>query len=195
MSTTHPFLTGLESVRRNWGWYLLLGIVLIVLGSAALIFDFATTVVSVVFFGWLLVISGIVQVVQSFQVRAWGGFFLHLLQGILEVVVGFMLVSAPVQGALLVTLLAAAYLLVGGLFRIGAALAMGFQGSGWVAFSGLISFILGLMLWRQWPYSGFWFIGMCVGIDLIFNGWSWVAFALACRRHAPFAAPPAAPPV
>jgi uncharacterized membrane protein HdeD (DUF308 family) len=104
------------------------------------------------------------------------------LAGLLEVVVGFLVLRAPLDAALLFTLLLAAYLLVGGLFRLFAALALWFPGSGWVAFSGLVSALLGVALAMQWPSDALWFIGTCVGIDLILHGATWIAFALSARR-------------
>jgi uncharacterized membrane protein HdeD (DUF308 family) len=173
---------GLEQVRRNWGWYLVLGVLLIVLGAVAIGYPLTSSLATVVFFGWLLIISGVAQGIMAFQVRSWGGFFLHLLAGLLEVVVGALVLRTPLDATLVFTLLFAAYLLVGGLFRMIAALALGFPGSGWLALGGLISTLLGLALWWQWPSSGLWFIGTCIGVDLILHGASWIALAFTARR-------------
>jgi uncharacterized membrane protein HdeD (DUF308 family) len=179
-----PFLLteGLELVRRNWGWYLALGAVLIVLGVVALSCPLTMTLVSVVVFGWLLVFSGIAEGVMAFQMRDWGGVLLHLLGGVLEVVVGLLVLKAPLEAAVFLTLLFAVYLLVGGLFRLVFALTHRFPGSGLIAVSGAVSALLGLMVALEWPSSAVWFIGLCVGIDLVFQGASWVSFALAARR-------------
>src|SRR6266542_1659383 len=174
-------LAEFQQARRHWFWYLVLGVLLIVLGVIALGYSVPTTLVSVLFFGWLLIISGIAQGVQAFQLRGWDGFFLHLLGGVLEFVVGVLIVRDPPGGALVLTLLLAVYLLVGGLFRLVAAFALWFPGSGWVALAGLVSVLLGLALALDWPISGLWFIGTCVAIDLILHGASWVAFALGVR--------------
>jgi uncharacterized membrane protein HdeD (DUF308 family) len=183
-------LESLELIRRNWGWYLALGAVLIVLGVVALSYPLLTTLASAVFFGWLLILSGLAQVVLAWQVRSWGGVFLHLLEGILEAVVGFLVLRAPIEAAVFLTLLFAAYLIVGGLFRVGAALTHRFPGAGLVALAGGVSALLGLMVALEWPYSGLWFLGVCIGVDLVLNGASWIAFALAARRLP--ASPPAA---
>ncbi|MCI0461451.1 MAG: HdeD family acid-resistance protein [Gemmataceae bacterium] len=180
--STNPLLGELEHVRRNWGWYLVLGIALIVLGIFALTYSVVTTVVSVMILGWVLIFSGIAQAVQAFKVIGSGGAFLHLLGGILEVVVGVIAVLHPLQSALALTLILAVYLLVGGLFRLFAALMLAFPGWGWVALGGGISALLGVALVAQWPWDGLWFLGICVGIDLILNGSAWIAFALGVRR-------------
>jgi uncharacterized membrane protein HdeD (DUF308 family) len=142
--------------------------------------------------GWLLVFSGVAQTILAFQVRDWGGFFLHLLEGLLEFVVGVLLLAKPAAGALVLTLLIAAYLLVGGMFRIIGAFSIRFPGWGWVAFAGFVSVALGAMLVAEWPFSGIWFLGTWVGIDLIFQGAAWTAFGLALRNAPPTAAAPEA---
>jgi uncharacterized membrane protein HdeD (DUF308 family) len=179
---TVQLLVGLEEIRRRWFLYLLVGLVLLVLGIVAVVEAFAASLTTVVIFGWLLIFSGLTQAILAAFVRQWSGFFLHLLGGILEIVVGVLVVGAPVDAALGLTLLLAVYLLVGGLFRMIAALLLRFPGSAWAVLGGLISFLLGLALWRQWPMSGLWFIGTCVGIALLLHGASWIAFALSLRK-------------
>ena len=175
-------LVGLEEVRRHWAWHLALGALLLVLGVVAIGYAVATSLVSVLFFGWLLVVGGLVQGVLAFRVQSWSGFFLHLLAALLEIIVGLLVVSAPAKAAAGLTLLLAAYLLVGGLFRTLTAVAVGFPGAGWTVLGGMISFLLGLAIWRQWPVSGLWFIGACIGVDLFLHGAAWIAFALKLRQ-------------
>jgi len=182
-------LADLEEARRHWGLHLGMGIILVVLGTVAMAYAFAASLVSVLIFGWLLVGSGLVQAILAFRVQSWGGFFMHLLGGILEIVVGVLVIGAPAAAAVGLTLVLAVYLLVGGLFRTVAALAIGFPGSGWAALGGVVSFLLGLALWRQMPVSGLWFIGTCVGVDLLLHGAAWIAFALGVRRVPALAEP------
>ena len=85
----------LAEFQKNRGWFMALGILLIVAGSLAIIYDVAATILSVLFFGWLLIIAGAVEAVQAFWQPRWGGLFLHLVVGILALVVGFDLVSSP----------------------------------------------------------------------------------------------------
>jgi uncharacterized membrane protein HdeD (DUF308 family) len=168
--------------QKNRGWFLALGILLIVGGTLAIIYDVAATLLSVLFFGWLLIIVGAIEAVQSFWQPRWGGFFLHLIVGILAVVVGFHLVSSPIQGALVLTLIMAIYFMVIGIIRIVTAMAMRFPGWGWVLFSGIVTFILGILIKSQWPATGLWIIGLFIGIDLIFSGWSYVMLSLAAGK-------------
>lgn len=175
-------LVGLEEIRSKWGWYLIFGIVLVVIGIMAIGQAFVASLASMSLLGWLIIVSGLVQALLALRVRNWSGFFLHLLGGVLEIVVGFLIVAAPLSAAIALTLLLAVYLLVGGLFRMIATLIIRFPGSGWGVLGGLISFLLGLALWQQWPASGLIFVGTCVGVALILHGASWIAFALGIRR-------------
>jgi uncharacterized membrane protein HdeD (DUF308 family) len=189
-------LTGVGELKRSWGWFLALGIVLIVLGTIALGSALVMTIASVFFFGWLMIIAGVMEAVHAFWRKRWAGFFLDLLTGILYVVVGWMMVTNPKESALLLTLIIAMFLLFEGVFRIVAALSARYPHWGWVLLNGVISLVLGLMIWRQWPYSGLWVIGLFVGIEMLFNGWSLVMLSLASRRlpeEAPAAGRPLSP--
>jgi len=175
-------LVGLEEIRGRWFWYLLFGAVLLVLGAVAIGNGFAASVVTLTFLGWLIVFSGLAQAILAFWVRQWSGFFMHLLGGILDIVIGVLVVAAPTDAALGLTLLLAVYLLVGGMFRLVAALLLRFPSFAWSVLAGLISFLLGLALWRGWPMSGLFFIGTCVGISLMLHGAAWLVFALDLRK-------------
>jgi uncharacterized membrane protein HdeD (DUF308 family) len=171
-----------DDFQKNRGWFLALGILLIVAGTLAIVYDVAATLLSVLFFGWLLIIAGAFETVQSFWQPKWGGLFLHLMVGILAVVVGFHLISSPEAGALVLTLIMAIYFMVIGIFRIIAAIAMRFPNWGWVLLSGAITFVLGVLIRSQWPMSGLFIIGLFIGIDMIFSGWSYVMLSLAAKE-------------
>jgi uncharacterized membrane protein HdeD (DUF308 family) len=174
---------GTEELRRRWGLCVVLGIASVILGTVALGASGIVTLASVLFFGWLLVIGGAVQAVHAFWFRRWGGFFRHLLGGVLGIVVGGLMVARPVAGALSLTLLLAAFFVVGGVSRIMTALAIRFPGRGWTLLSGVVTLLLGIVIWRQWPISGLWVIGTFVGIDLIFDGWSLVMLGMRARQQ------------
>ena len=175
-------LVGLDEIRGRWGWYLILGVALMILGFFAIGQAMATSIASIVLLGWCLAASGLVQGILAFPVRNWSGFFLHLMGGVLEIVVGLLIVAAPASAALAVTLLIAVYLLVGGLFRMVADLLLRFPGWSIGVLGGAISFLLGLALWQQFPLSGLIFIGTCVGVALLLHGAGWIAFALKLRK-------------
>lgn len=139
----------------------------------------AVTLASVLLFGVLFITSGVIQTIQAFQTRQSNGFFLDLLAGIFDLVIGVLLVTHPTAGALALTLLLAAFFLVGGLFRSVTALSLRFPNWGWSLLGGIVSLFLGILLWTEWPGSALWFIGMCIG--MIFHGWGWVMLTLAVR--------------
>jgi uncharacterized membrane protein HdeD (DUF308 family) len=172
----------LKEFGHNRGWFLALGIIMIILGAFALGSSMMVTLFSMLFLGWLLLFTGVYEAVQSFWERHWGGFFLHLALGILYVVVGLMLVARPGVGALALTLLMAMFFMVAGIFRIIMALAMRFPQWGWMLFNGIVTLILGVLIWAQWPVSALWIIGLFIGIDLIFTGCAWVMLSLAAGR-------------
>lgn len=181
INTGSIFFTGMHELRRNWGWLLALGILLVILGIIAIGDSVSFTVISMFFFGWVLLIAGIIEAVQAFRHRRSGHLFWHALNAVLSIVVGIMLLGHPLAGAVVMTLLLAAYFTVAGIFRIVMALAMRIRGWGWRLADGIITLILGILVWAQWPVSGLWVIGLFIGIDLIFMGWSEVMLALGAR--------------
>jgi len=175
-------------LHRCWIWFLLLGVVLMIVGVLAISSPYLTefTTFTVIFIcGILLMFGGVVEIVNAFLARSWRGFFVHLLLGILHGVVGLLLIEHPVLAAVAITLLLAAAFIVGGVIRIISALLDRFSGWGWVLFNGTISLLLGILIWRQWPDSADWVIGLFVGIDLLFDGWSWVMLGLLVKGTAP----------
>jgi len=178
----HEFhLIGADDLRRSWGWFLALGSVLVVLGLIALSWSVLATIASVAIFGWLLLIGGILSVVHAFLRRRWGGFFLELFAGILYAIVGLMMLANPLEAGVALTLLIAMFLMIGGIFRIVTALMVRFHHWIWVLLNGVISLLLGVMIWREWPASGLLVIGLFIGIDLIFYGWSLIMLGLTAR--------------
>jgi uncharacterized membrane protein HdeD (DUF308 family) len=152
-----------------------------ILGVVAIGSSFIATLATVLVFGILLLLGGLFQVVTSCWGRSWRGFFLHLLAGVLYLIVGVFMIDNPVETAVGLTLLVAAGLLVGGILRIVLSLVERFDGWGWALLNGVVSLILGAAIWRQWPLSGLWIIGLFVGIEMLFSGLSWVMLGLALR--------------
>ncbi len=174
----------MEALSRNWGWLLALGILMIILGVVAMAAPVVATIAIQVMLGWLLVISGIAEGIHAFMVKEWRGFLLELLSAVLYLGVGLMLLVDPLKGAVALTLILAVFLLVEGIFKIITALRVrDHRGWGWLLASGIVSVVLGVMIWAQWPASGLWVIGLLVGIQLLFTGWSLVMLALVARGH------------
>jgi uncharacterized membrane protein HdeD (DUF308 family) len=174
----------LQSLGNYRPWFLVLGIAMVVLGSVAIGWAcLATiTVAATWLFGFLLLGSGIVEIINSFWVARWSGTLIHLLIGVLYTMVGFMIIDQPETAAVQLTLLIAIFLMVGGIFRIVFAVSERFVGWGWVLLNGGVTFMLGLLIYKQWPASSLWVIGLFVGLELIFNGWTWIMLWLGLRR-------------
>jgi uncharacterized membrane protein HdeD (DUF308 family) len=176
-----PLRHELNVVQRSWVWFLILGIVLILTGMIALRAEVLTTLTTVKVLSVLLLIGGVAQVLGAFWARRWSGFFALLLLGILYLVLGIVTLEHPVQFATELTLVIALFLVVGGAFRIVASLMLRFPNWGWLLVHGVATFLLGMLIWRHCPDAGLRVIGIFVGIELIFNGCTWVILALALR--------------
>jgi uncharacterized membrane protein HdeD (DUF308 family) len=176
---------GLTEFRRDWLWFVLLGAALIVVGCIALGAPWVASLATAVAIGVLLLVAGVAESVGAFWSRGWGGFFLHLLSGVLSLVVGVLFLWAPLDALLTLTLLLACLLTAGGIFKIAAALSYRFEGWGWPLASGVIDLVLSGMILLEWPASALWVLGLCVGISLVFRGFNWIGLGLALRAQPP----------
>ncbi len=172
-----------RDVARHWGWFLALGILLVVVGMAAIAFPFLSTIAAKIALGWILLIAGIGGVVHSFYVKRWAGFLWNLLIGLLYVAVGFWFAFFPLTGILTLTIVLAALFIADGIMEI----AMGFrmrphEGWGWMIFSGLIAIAAGLLIALNLPSSAVWALGLLAGVKLLVSGWSFIFLALSGRR-------------
>lgn len=180
-TNTDFFRAGLEQVRRSWVWFLVFGIVLTVLGILCVAMAQTATTFSILALGWVLLISGVIWFVNSFYAFASHGFFLYLLNAIIRSVTGYLLIRHPDAGAQGVTMLLAALFIVGGLFRAAGAGVIQYPRWGWTVLSGVISVVLGIYLLTTWPTASTYFLGIVIGIDLIFDGAALAGFAGALR--------------
>ena len=175
-------LSLIGELHRSWRWVLALGISFIVLGVLCIGSDVTATFATVVFFGWLLLVSGIIALAHAFTAGTWQGSLLYVLSGLLRGFTGYLLIRYPLAGALSLTLVFASFFVVGGLFRsIGAGM-LQFPRWAWAAFSGALSVVLGVLLLMQLPSSSVWFIGFAIGVDLIFEGTALVGLGTAIHR-------------
>jgi uncharacterized membrane protein HdeD (DUF308 family) len=176
-------------VQKNWSWLLALGILFIILGIIGLGRTIALTMVSVLFFGILLLIGGGIQIFQSFKCRGWKSFLLHVVIAIAYILVGIEIVASPMVASAILTLLLAFGIIVVGVVRIVMATQLRGLGSWiWPLLSGIVSVLLGLVIAARWPISGLWVIGLFVAIEMIIHGWSYIFIALGAK-HARDASP------
>ena len=173
------FFAGLVQVKKSWARFLTLGILLIILGALCVVKAQAATTFSILALGWVLLISGVLWLINSFFAFSWHGVFLYLLNAIIRGVTGYLLIRHPSAGAEGVTMLLAALFIVGGLFRAAGSSVIQFPRWGWMFVSGLISIALGVYLMMIWQTASTFFVGMIIGIDLILDGASLAGFATA----------------
>lgn len=173
--------------KNNWGWLLALGILFIALGIIGLGMAVSLTLASMLFFGLLLIIGGIFQLVEAFMVTGWKSVVWHVLIALVYIVIGSIIAYDPAGGAMALTLFIAISLIATGVLRF----IMAFQLKGaqkWWWWSlmggGIISIWLGVLIMTAWPSSAFWVIGLYIAIELFINGWAYLMTALAARQAA-----------
>jgi uncharacterized membrane protein HdeD (DUF308 family) len=174
-----------EYVRQHRVLFTGAGIALVALGLIAAASSVTMTFASMLFLSGVLLAGGIIRFVSAFRAHEWTGSLLLALSGLLYIVAAVITFRHPVEAALALTLLFAALFLGVGLFRVTTAVWYRFPNWGWVAASGAVSVALGLMLWNAWPASGLWFIGLCIGIDLIVEGAGWIMLSLGADNTRP----------
>ena len=160
-----------------------LGVAMLLLGILALGDVVAVTLISTIFIGAMLLVSGVFQAIHAFMVKTWSGFLLNMLGGIVYAIGGILIMDEPVQGAVIITLLLIAALVIGGVLRIVVALRHRDMGGWWLmALSGLISIVIGILLYASLPWSGLWVLGTLIGVELLVQGMTWLMFGIALRR-------------
>jgi uncharacterized membrane protein HdeD (DUF308 family) len=176
------------ALHRHWVLYLIEGIVLIVLGVLAIIVPPLATLAVTIFVGWLILISGIMGLITTFWMRPAPGFWWSLISAVLAIIVGFLLLARPVSGALSLTLVLIAFFLIEGIVSIMFALEHRrdlAQSWGWMLASGIVDVVLAVMILTGLPSTAAWAIGLLVGINMIFGGFSLAAMAVQARRLEP----------
>lgn len=171
----------------RWWLLLILGIATIILGVVAILAPLVAAVAVNKLVGILLLLGGIFQAVHAISRREVAGkVVLGLIVAAFYVIAGLILLAYPFAAVLTFTLFLAGFFIVAGVFKVIGALEMhGTTGWGWTLTSGILSFILGVLIWAQWPSSAIWAIGLLVGIDLLFMGWAMIALALTLHMLAP----------
>jgi uncharacterized membrane protein HdeD (DUF308 family) len=177
-----PRFTEVETVRKNWGWFLALGVLNMAVGLVAMSYAFLTTIFSVFILGAFLGVSGIFQVVHAFWAHKWSGLFMSLLLGIVYLVTAGLCLLRPLESAASLTLLIGMFCFVIGLFRIGTALIQRYERWGWILVNGIVTLLFGILIMAEWPISGLWLIGVIIGVDMFFVGISWAILAIEASR-------------
>jgi uncharacterized membrane protein HdeD (DUF308 family) len=182
-SIEEQLIASRKLIAEKWGWFLALGIVLVIVGFAAIAFPFLSTVAAKIMLGWLFLIGGLMMVVHAFSASAWQGFVWSLLIGILYVVAGGYLAFFPLTGLLTLAILLVILFLAEGLFEVIMALRVRpHEGWGFLMLSGIAALAVGVIIALDLPGSATWALGLLVGINLLFSGWSYIFLAMAGRR-------------
>jgi uncharacterized membrane protein HdeD (DUF308 family) len=193
MSTNQPNIANVQravnqALHDHWMLYLVEGVVLLVLGTIAIIIPPLATLAATILFGWLFLISGMVGLVTSFMMRAAPGFWWSLISAALGVLVGGWLLARPVSGAVSLTIVLVAFFVIEGVASIMFALDHKRELSGrwgWMLMSGIVDLVLGAMILAGLPSTAAWAIGVLVGINMVFGGTALIAMALHARTGVP----------
>jgi uncharacterized membrane protein HdeD (DUF308 family) len=177
--------TATEPVRTNRGWFLALGIILILCGTLAILLPMLSTLAATLVIAIALAASGIGQIIHAFGTRAWSGFLWNLLTGLIELAGGLIIWLNPFAGAILITVVIAAVFLLQGLAQISLAFTVRpHDGWGWMLASGIVTVIASVWLFFRIPVIGLFAPGLVVGIALLVEGWAFVAISMTGKNRA-----------
>jgi len=181
-------LVGRSAAVKGLGLSVGWSIVLVVLGLLAILLPGIAGLVVARLLAWVLVIAGALHLFHAFAVKGVGSIVWELLLGVLFVLAGGYMLMHPLLSLASLTLLLAVMFLVEGVFHI-----LNFfqnrssAGSSWLLLDGIVTLLLGLVIWRQWPASAMWAVGLIVGIDLLMTGWTHLMVSQALKRRSPTA--------
>jgi uncharacterized membrane protein HdeD (DUF308 family) len=176
-----------KALHAHWVAYLIEGIVLVILGMAAILIPVLATLAVAIFLGWLFLISGVFGLLTTFWMRQAPGFWWSLLSAILGIVVGGLLIGWPVGGALSLTLVLIAFFVIEGVLLIlfGLEHKQALSGRwGWMVVNGVIDLVLAGVVFAGLPGDVVWVLGLLVGIDLVFGGTALIGMALHAKNAA-----------
>jgi len=176
-----------SAIREHWVLFLIEGIVLMLLGAAAIILPVIATLAFTLLIGWLFLLSGAVGLVTTFWMRNAPGFWWSLLSAVVGIAAGIVLIRWPISGTVSLTLVLIAFFIVEGI----ATLMFAFEHRarlsgrwGWMLASGIVDLILAGIIFAGLPESATWALGLLVGINMLFGGSAMIAMALAARSAA-----------
>lgn len=181
--TRRSVADALVELQARWGWFVGLGVVMLLLGMLALAHVFVATLASVIFVGSLMVVGGVGQLVHAWRNQGMQGFIFWSISGLFYLAAGLFAVFSPVQGASLLTLLFGAMLIAVGALRTWLWFNnRGQRGWGWVGISGALTLLVGVLIAANWPGNSAWIFGLLLAIDLLFQGWSALLLGLVLRQ-------------
>lgn len=172
-----------RALRDSANWYVALGIAMMILGIFAVANPMFATLTANLVLGWIFLLAGVIKLIHSFKTRAAGPFVIKVLISFVYIFLGIFLFKNPFVGAVPLTLLVGIFLFLDGAFRVIAAFQVKpLPGWGWTLFNGMVTIILSILIWSEWPFNAPWVIGLLVGVRMFINGISTVMGALAARK-------------
>ncbi|MGB6429719.1 MAG: DUF308 domain-containing protein [Candidatus Acidiferrales bacterium] len=175
-----------SDARQVTGWSIAVSLLLILAGILAIGLPIAAGFAVSIVVGWLLVFCGVIHLVFAWHIRSVGGVIWQVLLGALYIGIGVFILIHPLAALVTLTLALAIYLFAEGLLELILAFQVRpQQGWGWLLFDGVVTLFLAVLIWRGWPRSTDWVIGMLVGISMIFSGVTRLMLSLAARSLVP----------
>jgi len=176
----------IKKIQENSKWFLILGIVLILFGFIGISCSFLVTKVFMTVLSILLMIAGVAQISHVVVSPRWQAGILKLFLGLIYVVAGISFIKNPIEAGIIFTYIIAVFLVVSGILKAIISLNHNYSKEWSIGlFSGVLSVILGIMLLANWPFSGIWFIGFVISLEMIFTGWTYIAFAAGAKNLDP----------
>lgn len=170
------------SLREKWGWFVALGVALIMGGGIAFGNVMAATVASVYYVGMLMLISGILHLAQAFRVKKWESVFYWILSGACYTVAGVFAFLNPLLASTVLTFMMAIALIVAGALRVWTGFKLRpLEGWGWIAVGGVVTLLAGLIIAAGWPVNSLWILGLFLAIDLVMQGLALIAFGVLAK--------------
>jgi len=185
MGMTYPLEPGLspEVLGKRWKWLVALGVLSVVGGLFAILVPVAASISAAILAGWALLFGAAAELTATFHAHTGGQRVKHGLVGLLCAIAGLYLLLFPVSGTITLTVVLVAYFFASGVVQLATAFAeWGQGGRAWLALSGVVSIVLGILIWADLPSSAAWAIGLLLGINLLFGGWNLIFLAMAARR-------------
>lgn len=176
-----------SAVHEHWALFLAEGIILVILGIAAIMLPLVATIALTIIIGWIFLVSGIVGLVTTFWMRQAPGFWWSLISAIIAIGAGVVLLLWPISGSVSLTLVLIAFFVVEGIASIMYAIEHRNQLTGrwvWMLVSGIIDLVLAGIIFAGLPGTALWALGLLVGINMVFGGVALIAMALAARQPA-----------
>jgi uncharacterized membrane protein HdeD (DUF308 family) len=175
----------IDAIRRNAGLTVASGVILVIAGLLAILSPFVAGLSITIMVGVLLAVSGIGQCFLAFRAGAFGRALVLFAAGLLMAIAGFYMMSQPVSGLAALTLVLMAFLIATGILEIIVAFQLK-PADGWgiELFNGVVTLVLGILLWRQFPLSGAWAIGILFGIKMVFSGWAFIFVGRGVKKLA-----------